>query len=946
MTFVDILRQRTWLIIVKEQCARFERLWKESMEPAPFIFPHGDKHWFDLARYESQFEEGVSKGSQFPVSVNFSDMSSMQAVLTQSAVQDCLWIAIKVAMIFAKKHPAYFVPTNKDAAKPSRFFAIVAMESQYRKSIDKIWSRVAKDGFLRLAFHENMSPMDAPSLTEFQKWHTCAESIWDAKIMENANKIDALKDHPLTEFDLVLLIQRPRSSKTSENDEDVQKDVEDVLEQMRIKTFSSCGLANQELQSWNSVSLLFDPQLSDLERKVRTVNQYMLPPVPSHLGGCKLPEDGQIPDELKFRMHMHAALQLDRRFPNLVAAAICSSDSDSISAMSDLVSKLSVNTAPAEKTVEWNLPKVSLLKIDDKTLNCLMEEISEEDRGRFQQYMGNLPLGFGIITAGPGFGKTSVLGVATLGMAHSVQKVYVSAPTHVAVDNFARRIDMLDQRVVARHNKSLTEDDDQTPIRRKLIIRGFPIRDEIKAFRNLLQRPKDGDAAAPKKEFRGVAKWKLHLSLTYWLLKALGSPAVPALNEEDNKDIQLLHDELEKHSIFAPLADVARGKLSWNDYLGHESNSQDKLVILFEKLIQAADLVCTTPALSEKVSYHKWKTTCAKGIAVDEAANMGRPDLYCGQYLTPLRAGGDDKQLMPSVMTADDMDEESKHLNRHAEDGKLSALAFYKANSWPIYCLHTQFRMARGMFDLCHEMFYSAVPFEYAPGCDPSLESHADGAKLEVFLKQRFPAISPPAPDTMEPVCVHCPGSFTWRNPSTGSKSNVMQCEVALRLLVDLVNVAKVDPLHIGIIAPYKANVAIMERWIEQKSDYSVLRGMAPPATVDSYQGQEADIMCVILGTTKTSGPGFTNKVNRLNVMLSRQKSGLIVVGDIKLAAFEQAQQQKGKGKGKGKGKDEPYFGGKLTYMGQENKKQLVQARGPPKNLLEVPVKRSGGHDD
>jgi hypothetical protein len=79
-------------------------------------------------------------------------------------------------------------------------------------------------------------------------------------------------------------------------------------------------------------------------------------------------------------------------------------------------------------------------------------------------------------------------------------------------------------------------------------------------------------------------------------------------------------------------------------------------------------------------------------------------------------------------------------------------------------------------------------------------------------------------------------------------------------------------------------------------------------------------------------------------IMLSRQKSvsvfvsysrmhanqpkGLIVVGDITLAAFEQAQkdQQKKGSKGKGNGKDEPNFGGKLLYIGKDNQRQLVQA--------------------
>lgn len=35
------------------------------------------------------------------------------------------------------------------------------------------------------------------------------------------------------------------------------------------------------------------------------------------------------------------------------------------------------------------------------------------------------------------------------------------------------------------------------------------------------------------------------------------------------------------------------------------------------------------------------------------------------------------------------------------------------------------------------------------------------------------------------------------------------------------------------------------------------------------------------MGTTEEVGPGFTTDQNRLNVMFSRQKSGLIVFGDI-----------------------------------------------------------------
>lgn len=76
----------------------------------------------------------------------------------------------------------------------------------------------------------------------------------------------------------------------------------------------------------------------------------------------------------------------------------------------------------------------------------------------------------------------------------------------------------------------------------------------------------------------------------------------------------------------------------------------------------------------------------------------------------------------------------------------------------------------------------------------------------------------------------------------------------------------------------------IIERLRKRTPDYSVLETMRPCVTVDSFQGAEADIMVVVMGTNTYVGPGFTKELNRLCVMFSRQRSGLIVVGDITVA--------------------------------------------------------------
>lgn len=51
-----------------------------------------------------------------------------------------------------------------------------------------------------------------------------------------------------------------------------------------------------------------------------------------------------------------------------------------------------------------------------------------------------------------------------------------------------------------------------------------------------------------------------------------------------------------------------------------------------------------------------------------------------------------------------------------------------------------------------------------------------------------------------------------------------------------------------------------------------------PVNTIDSYQGQEKDI--IILSTTRTIGVGFLNNPQRLNVALTRAKKCLLVCGN------------------------------------------------------------------
>lgn len=231
-------------------------------------------------------------------------------------------------------------------------------------------------------------------------------------------------------------------------------------------------------------------------------------------------------------------------------------------------------------------------------------------------------------------------------------------------------------------------------------------------------------------------------------------------------------------------------------------------------------------------------------------------------------------------MATQEVDVHGNALNRHALDGKTSPLLFFKSIGWPIYRLRVQLRMAEDLFKVCHREVYSDLPFEYAPFCNISQPQHAIGVQLEAYLKRRFNNLSPAPEGTLEPVFVHCNGSKSFRDHTTKSRKSSDQVKIALDLIKDFVVDTGVDASKIVFISPYKANVEQITRQ-RKLPEYSDLVNMPEAVTVDSIQGREGDISVIVMGTTKASGPGFTVDVQRLNVMLSRQCCGLLIVGDV-----------------------------------------------------------------
>ncbi len=186
--------------------------------------------------------------------------------------------------------------------------------------------------------------------------------------------------------------------------------------------------------------------------------------------------------------------------------------------------------------------------------------------------------------------------------------------------------------------------------------------------------------------------------------------------------------------------------------------------------------------------------------------------------------------------------------------------------------LKTQYRMHHHIMQFSNEQFYNGELMAHESVHNSDLHG------FDPFFK---PGLAVEFVDT-----AGC-GYNEVVNPEAQSSANPEEADLLLNhlqfLLKDYEQDEEVAPLRIGVIAPYRAQINYLQDKVEhmphlhelyQKRELSV-------GTVDSFQGQERDIIYISMVRSNETGEiGFLSDIRRMNVAMTRAKKKLVIVGD------------------------------------------------------------------
>lgn len=270
-----------------------------------------------------------------------------------------------------------------------------------------------------------------------------------------------------------------------------------------------------------------------------------------------------------------------------------------------------------------------------------------------------------------------------------------------------------------------------------------------------------------------------------------------------------------------------------------QKEARDWEQYLIEKHIEESQVVAATLIGSNHslIKDRKWDV-----VVIDEAGQALAPACFVAiAHAEKVILAGDPHQLPPTV--------KFNHLSVKPLHTTLLDVVV-KNNPQAVFFLDTQYRMNETIMHFSNLKFYQE-----------RLKAH-ESVQSQCWHEE-------------QPPVVFLDTAGCGFEEQKGDEGESLQNEEEIRMILQHMERWSTNQHHeIAVISPYRAQVTRMQESMKDLSNIDV-------NTIDSFQGQEADVVYISLVRSNAEGEiGFLKDYRRMNVAMTRAKKGLIVIGD------------------------------------------------------------------
>ncbi|KAF4672614.1 hypothetical protein FOL47_000302 [Perkinsus chesapeaki] len=458
----------------------------------------------------------------------------------------------------------------------------------------------------------------------------------------------------------------------------------------------------------------------------------------------------------------------------------------------------------------------------------------------------------------PGTGKTTVLVSYILESIKIHQKLLVCAPSNVAVDNLLERVTSvggISNVVRIGHPARVGQGLEKYTLDAKLArsdqqqlvgdIRGEIdkcMKERLKAREKGTRRRLQGEVRELRKELKYISPevstglWKYGMPYRISIIQYTGSRERRAVSEV-----------IGQSSVVFATCTAAGGRALARALEDVYSEGSARLfdVVVIDEAAQAIEAACWIPLLMGKKAVlagdHK---QLAATVLSEEAAKKGLQVTLFGRLMEMMEdASKEEGREMPSVM------------------------------------LTTQYRMNQSIMGWSNSQFYSGHLI-----ADDSVKSRTLAELTQKVLPPAtIESLGPWVDDDLlsRPLLWIDTAGVDWMHEDEvgeeESRSNSSEATIVVKY-IEYLRASGIGKNQTAVISPYNRQVGMIREAL--KNSFNEVDASFV-STVDSYQGQEQEVVVLSLVRSNDEGEvGFLKDYRRLNVAVTRAKRQLVIVGD------------------------------------------------------------------